>query len=235
MMLYLVSTPIGNLKDITLRALDTLREVSFIVCEDTRVTSVLLKHFEIQKELVSMNAFSEKNKLSYIADRIENGESCALVTDAGTPAISDPGVRLVSEVIKRNLQVVPIPGVTAAITAISISGLPTDSFIFEGFLPQKKGRQKKLNQILEEDKTTILYESPYRIIKLLSEIKLYAPDRQIVVCRELTKKFEEILRGNADEILEHFQKREPKGEFVVLLAPKNWVNFISHHDIEQQN
>jgi 16S rRNA (cytidine1402-2'-O)-methyltransferase len=234
-MLYIVSTPIGNLQDITLRALETLRNVDFVVCEDTRVTSFLLHHFEIKKELVSMNAFSEKNKLNFIADRIENGSTCALVSDAGTPGISDPGVRLISEVIRRKINVVPIPGVSAAITAISVSGLPTDSFIFEGFLPQKKGRQKKLQNLLTEDRTVILYESTYRIKKLLEELSNYAPDRLIAVCRELTKKFEEIVRGFPHEISSHFELKEPKGEFVVIIAPISWkqISSNSHPHIEQ--
>jgi 16S rRNA (cytidine1402-2'-O)-methyltransferase len=234
-MLYIVSTPIGNLQDITLRALETLRIVDFVVCEDTRVTSFLLHHFEIKKELVSMNAFSEKNKLNFIADRIENGSSCALVSDAGTPGISDPGVRLISEVIKRDITVIPIPGVSAAVTALSVSGLPTDSFIFEGFLPLKKGRQKKLQNLLSEDRTIILYESTYRIKKLLKELYDYAPARAITVCRELTKKFEEINRGFPQDILTHYENKEPKGEFVVIIAPVSWIQPSpnSHSHIEQ--
>lgn len=234
-MLYIVSTPIGNLQDITLRALETLRNVDFVVCEDTRVTSFLLHHFEIKKELVSMNAFSEKNKLNFIADRIESGSSCALVSDAGTPGISDPGVRLISELIKREINVIPIPGVSAAITALSVSGLPTDSFVFEGFLPQKKGRQKKLQNLLTEDRTIILYESTYRIKKLLEELTNYAPKRLIVVCRELTKKFEEIVRGFPQEIHLYFEKKEPKGELVVIISPISWKHDSSnsHLHIEQ--
>lgn len=220
--LYIVSTPIGNLRDITLRALDTLKEVSFIVCEDTRVTSFLLSHYEIRKELVSFNAQSESNKIPYVLNRIISGESCAIVSDAGTPAISDPGVRLVSAAIKEGIQVLAIPGVTAAVTALSISGLPTDSFVYEGFLPQKKGRQKKLKELSQEERTIILYESTYRIEKLIEELNEYMPERIIVVARELTKKFEEVWRGTPAELLETMQERTIKGEFVVVISPPGW-------------
>ena len=161
--LYIVSTPIGNLKDITLRALETLEAVEFILCEDTRITSRLLNHYNISKKLISFNAVSEKKKIPNVIERIKSGDNCALVSDAGTPAISDPGVRLISEAIKEQIDVVPIPGTSAVITALTISGLPTDSFIFEGFLPQKKGRQKKLKELAEDKRTIILYESTYRI------------------------------------------------------------------------
>jgi len=220
--LYIVSTPIGNLKDITLRALDTLKEVDFIVCEDTRVTSFLLNHYEIQKKMVSLNAQNESSKISYVLERISSGENAALVSDAGTPGISDPGVRLISAAIKEGINVVPIPGVTALVTGLTISGLPTDSFVFEGFLPQKKGRQKLLKALSEEERTIILYESTYRIVKLLEELKEYMPERQVVVCRELTKKFEDIWRGTPMELLEHINEKTNKGEFVVIISPKNW-------------
>jgi 16S rRNA (cytidine1402-2'-O)-methyltransferase len=220
--LYIVSTPIGNLKDITFRAVETLKEVDFILCEDTRVTSVLLNHYEIRKELVSFNAQSESSKLNYALERVERGEACALVSDAGTPAISDPGVRLVSEAIKRGIKVEAVPGVTALVTALSLSGLPTDSFIFEGFLPQKKGRQKKLRQLSEEERTIILYESTYRIEKLLEELNEYMAERYIVVTRELTKKFEETWRGRPNELLGELKTKVIKGEFVVVIAPLDW-------------
>jgi 16S rRNA (cytidine1402-2'-O)-methyltransferase len=220
--LYIVSTPIGNLKDITLRAIETLKDVDFIICEDTRVTSILLKHYDIHKELVSMNAQTESKKIPKLIERIINGESCALVSDAGTPSISDPGVRLISQAIKNAITIVPIPGVSALVTALSISGLPTDSFIFEGFLPQKKGRKTKLKQLSEEKRTLILYESTYRIEKLLKELSEFMPDRYLVICRELTKKFEEVRRGYPKEILEAFNNSINKGEFVVIIAPVNW-------------
>ena len=220
--LYIVSTPIGNLKDITLRALEILNKVDFIACEDTRVTSKLLNRFDIKKELTSLNAINENKKAAKICDRILMGENCALVSDAGTPSISDPGVRLVSLAIKKNLRVVPIPGITALITALSISGLPTNSFVFEGFLPQKKGRQKKLKLLAEEERTIIIYESTYRIEKLLNELNEYMPSRTIAVCRELTKKFEEVWKGKPGEILESLNEKVTKGEFVVVISPKNW-------------
>ncbi len=220
--LFIVSTPIGNLKDITFRAIETLKDVDFIACEDTRVTAFLLNHFEIKKEMISLNAANESNKIEYVINRIESGETCALVSDAGTPGISDPGVRLISASIKNGIAVIPIPGVTAAITALSISGLPTDSFVYEGFLPQKKGRQKKLKELAEEKRTIILYESTYRIEKLLSELSEYMPKRIIVIARELTKKFEEIWRGTSKEIINSLKERTIKGEFVVVISPINW-------------
>jgi 16S rRNA (cytidine1402-2'-O)-methyltransferase len=217
--LYIVSTPIGNLKDITLRALETLKEVNFVICEDTRVTSILLKHYDIHKELISMNAQTESKKNPLLIERIKNGESCALVSDAGTPSISDPGVRLISEAIKANIPVVPIPGASAAITALSISGVPTDAFLFEGFLPNKKGRMTKLKQLANEDRTIVIYESTYRIEKLLKELSEFMPERFIVICRELTKKFEEVRRGYPKELSESFGESVNKGEFVVVIAP----------------
>ena len=220
--LYIVSTPIGNLKDITLRALETLEDVDFILCEDTRITSRLLNHYNISKKLISFNAVSEKKKIPNVIERIKSGDDCALVSDAGTPAISDPGVRLVSEAIKEQIDVVPIPGTSAVITALTISGLPTDSFIFEGFLPQKKRRQKKLKELAEEKRTIILYESTYRIKKLINEINEYMPERYIVICRELTKKFEETWRGYPNEIKEVIDEKISKGEFVIVVAPKDW-------------
>ncbi len=220
--LYIVSTPIGNLKDITFRAVDILKEVNFIACEDTRVTSILLKHYEIKKELISLNAANENSKIDYVLSRIENGESCALVSDAGTPAISDPGIRLISAAIKKNINVVSIPGASAAISALTLSGFPTDSFLFEGFLPQKKGRQKKLKDLSEEKRTIVLYESTYRIEKLLNELYEYMPERNIAVCREITKKFEEIWRGKPNELLESLKDKVTKGEFVFIIAPINW-------------
>ncbi len=224
--LYIVSTPIGNLKDITIRAIDTLKEVNFIACEDTRVSSILLKHYEIKKELISLNAANEINKIEFILGKINSGETCALISDAGTPGISDPGVRLISSAIKHGIEVIPIPGVTAAISALTMSGLPTDSFLFEGFLPQKKGRQKKLASLAEEDRTIILYESTYRIEKLINELLVYMPERFIVVCRELTKKFEEVWRGNPKQLLELITNKTIKGEFVVVISPKSWIERI---------
>lgn len=221
--LYIVSTPIGNLKDITLRALETLEDVEFILCEDTRISSRLLKHYNISKELISFNAVSEKKKIPNVIARIKSGDNCALVSDAGTPTISDPGVRLISEAIIEQIDVVPVPGSSAVITALTICGLPTDSFIFEGFLPQKKGRQKKLKDLSEEKRTIIIYESTYRIKKLVDELDEYMPKRYVVVCRELTKKFEETWRGYPNKIKEVIDEKIFKGEFVVVIAPKDWI------------
>jgi 16S rRNA (cytidine1402-2'-O)-methyltransferase len=220
--LFIISTPIGNLKDITLRALETLKEVDFIICEDTRVTSILLQHYEIKKELISFNAQTESVKINYVLNRIKSGESCGLVSDAGTPTISDPGVRLVSAAIKEGIKIEPIPGVSAVITALSIAGLPTDSFVFEGFIPQKKGRQTKLKQLADEERTIVLYESTYRIEKLLHELNQYLPERYVVVTRELTKKFEETWRGKTSDLLNNFSSKTVKGEFVVVISPMNW-------------
>lgn len=220
--LYVVATPIGNLEDITLRAIETLKNVDFIICEDTRVTKFLLNHFGIDKPLIVANAFNESKSIEKIIDKIKSGENAALVSDAGTPSISDPGTRIVNAAIKNEIEIVGIPGANAAILALSISGLPTDAFVFEGFLPQKKGRQKKLQQLSEEERTIVLYESTYRIKKLLEEINQYMPSRKIVVARELTKKFEETWRGSADEILNDIENKNIKGEFVVLIAPKHF-------------
>jgi 16S rRNA (cytidine1402-2'-O)-methyltransferase len=220
--LYIVSTPIGNLKDITFRAIEILREVNLIACEDTRVASILLNHYEIKKELISLNAVNETHRIENILKRIEAGDSCALVSDAGTPGISDPGVRLISAAIERGIDVVPIPGPSALITALTISGLPTNSFVFEGFIPQKKGRQKKLTELSSEERTIVLYESTYRIEKLLNELNEHMPERLVVVCRELTKKFEETWRGTPTEILASFGEKVNKGEYVVVIAPKDW-------------
>jgi len=221
--IYIVSTPIGNLKDITLRAIEMLNEVDFILCEDTRVTSVLLKHFNIIKSLISFNAVTESKKIPSVIERLQKGQTFALVSDAGTPAISDPGVRLISEAIQKGIEVVSVPGPTALIAALTISGLPTDSFVFEGFLPQKKGRQKKLGELSRESRTIVLYESSHRIIKLIDELIKYFTDRYIVVCREITKKFEETWRGYPFEIKESLKEKIVKGEFVVVISSKHWL------------
>lgn len=221
--LFVVATPIGNLGDITFRAVETLKSVDFIICEDTRITKILLNHFQISKPLVVVNAHNELKAIERILKRIETGESSALVSDAGTPCISDPGVRLINKLISNKIEVVGIPGANAAIMALSISGLPTDSFVFEGFLPQKKGRQKKLKLLAKEERTIVLYESTYRIKKLLEELNEHMPERQIVVARELTKKFEETWRGTAREILSNFENKTVKGEFVVIIAPPDWI------------
>jgi len=222
MKLYIVSTPIGNLKDITLRAIETLKEVNFILCEDTRTSGNLLNHLEIKKDLISLNAFNEKNKIDFVINKILSNQTAALISDAGTPLISDPGVRLVSACIDNGIEIIPIPGASALLAALSMSGLPTDSFLFEGFIPQKKGRQTKLKELAIEPRTIVLYESTYRIEKLLKELNDYLPERFIVVCREITKKFEETWRGFPKDLVESFHERISKGEFVIVIAPKDW-------------
>ena len=201
-----------------------MKEADFIACEDTRNTSFLLSTYEIKKELFVLNAANENNKIKIVLDRIHSGESCALVTDAGTPCISDPGIRLVNAAVKENIEIIGIPGANAAILALSIAGLPTDSFVFEGFLPQKKGRQKLLKELADEKRTIVLYESTYRIKKLIEELNEYMPQREIAVCRELTKKFEEVWRGYPKDLLNNFDAKISKGEFVVIIAPTNWIN-----------
>jgi len=220
--LNIVATPIGNLKDISFRALETLKNVDFLICEDTRVTSILLKRYNIKQELISFNARVEERKIDSILKRILKGENCALLSDAGTPTISDPGVRLVNQAHKENINVIGLPGPNAAILALSISGIPTNSFVFEGFLPQKKGRQKLLKKLAEEERTIVLYESMYRIEKLLHELNEFMPNRLIAIGRELTKIFEEVWRGYPNEILASFSEHKLKGEFVVIIAPISW-------------
>jgi len=215
--LYVVSTPIGNLGDITLRALETLKNVDIIACEDTRHTLGLLNHFEIKKPLVSYHQHSKDSKVEQIISSILEGNNVAVVTDAGTPGISDPGEFLIRRAIENKIEIEPIPGVSAAITGLSISGLSTDEFVFIGFLPHKKGRQTKLKEIATEKRTIILYESPFRIIKLLNELLEFTGDREVSVSRELTKKFEETYRGKISAILPTIKE---KGEFVVILEAK---------------
>lgn len=218
--LYLVATPIGNLEDITLRALRVLKECDVIAAEDTRHTGQLLRHFEISKPLISYFKFNESRRSEEILDRLRRGEKVALVTDAGTPGISDPGERVVRAAIAAGFRVEAIPGACAAVVALAASGLSTEEYHFAGFLPHKSGqRLRELQRLAALPGTIVLYESPYRIEKLLAELKQTLPDRQVVVARELTKKFEEFWRGKASEIADSAAKRVLKGEFVVLIAP----------------
>src|SRR5213082_1765628 len=218
--LYLVATPIGNLEDITLRALRTLKECDIVAAEDTRRTGLLLKHFQISKPLLSYFQFNEARRSEQILERLQRGEKVALVTDAGSPGISDPGERVVKAAIAAGFRVEPVPGPSAVVAALTASGLPTDEFHFVGFLPHKSGqRRKKLEGLNTISGTVVLYESPYRVEKLLSELAAVFPDREIVLARELTKKFEEFLRGTPAELLATAQKRSLKGEFVVLISP----------------
>jgi 16S rRNA (cytidine1402-2'-O)-methyltransferase len=217
--LYLVATPIGNLEDITLRALRTLKECDLIAAEDTRRTGVLLKHFGISKPMLSYFQFNEAKRSEEIIERLRRGEKIALVTDAGCPGISDPGERVVKATIAAGFRVEPVPGPSALVAALTASGLPTDEFHFIGFLPHKSGqRRKKLESLAGAAGTLVLYESPFRIEKLLGELTEIFSERQIVLARELTKKFEEFLRGNPAELLEQLQKRSIKGEFVVMIG-----------------
>ena len=222
--LYIVSTPIGNLEDITLRALRILKEADLIACEDTRHTRVLLDHYQIKNQLTSFFEHNEVRKIPDMIEALRSGKSIAVVSDSGTPTISDPAFKLVREARKNGIAVVPVPGPNAALAALAVSGLPTDSFVFEGFLPHKKGRQSAWKKLAEEDRTIILYESPFRIVKALTEIGEFMGDRHVVIARELTKKFEEVLQGTAAELSAHFDKHEPKGEFVILISGKSYFD-----------
>lgn len=218
--LYLVATPIGNLEDITLRALRVLRECDVVAAEDTRRTGQLLKHFGISKPLLSYFQFNEAKRSEEIIERLRRGEKVVLVTDAGSPGISDPGERVVKAAIAAGMRVESVPGPCALVAALTASGLPTDEFHFIGFLPHKSGqRRNKLESLKAFDGTLVLYESPFRIEKLLAELKEVLPQREIVLARELTKKFEEFLRGTPAMLLELAQKRRLKGEFVVMVSP----------------
>lgn len=219
--LYLVATPIGNLEDITLRALRTLKECDVIAAEDTRRTGQLLKHFEIWKPLLSYFQFNEAKRSEEIIERLKRGEKVALVTDAGSPGISDPGERVVRAAVTAGLRVEAIPGPSAVVAALTASGLSTEEFHFIGFLAHKSGqRRRKLEALINFEGTLVLYESPYRIEKLLNELNEIFPNRQVVLARELTKKFEEFLRGTPAQLLETLAKRALKGEFVVMVEGK---------------
>lgn len=219
--LYLVPTPIGNLGDITLRGLEVLKSVNVILAEDTRTSGTLLKHYEIAKPLQSFHIFNEHKTLSGLIKRMQDGETMALITDAGTPGISDPGFLLVRECLKSGLKVESLPGATALIPALVNSGFPTDRFVFEGFLPHKKGRQTLLKKLAQEDRTIILYESPHRLVKALEQIvEFFGGERMVSVSRELTKLYEETKTGTVHEVLEHFKSKEVKGEIVIVIDGK---------------
>ena len=219
--LYIVPTPIGNLDDITLRAVDVLREVDFILAEDTRTTSFLLRHLGIEKKLHSHHKFNEHATVKMVAGSIAAGRNAALVSDAGTPGISDPGFLLVRTCVEAGIEVETLPGATALVPALVQSGFPCDRFCFEGFLPQKKGRAKQLQSLADEERTMVFYESPYRVVKCLEQFaEVFGSERRVSVSRELPKKFEQTVRGTVAEVLEHFRTTEPKGEFVIVLAGK---------------
>ncbi len=215
--LYLVATPIGNLGDIAYRAVEVLKSVDLIACEDTRHSKILLTHYGIDKPLTSFFDFSEKEKAPRLVEKIKNGAKVALISDAGTPGISDPGYRLVAEAIRAGVRLEAIPGPSALVTALVLSGLPTDRFVFEGFFPVKQGQKKaRLLSLKDEERTVIFYESPHRLLKTLEAIRETLGDIEIVVARELTKKFEEVFRARVSEALAHFSHKKILGEFVIL-------------------
>ncbi|MBM4168570.1 MAG: 16S rRNA (cytidine(1402)-2'-O)-methyltransferase [Ignavibacteria bacterium] len=216
--LYLVATPIGNLEDITYRAVRILAEVDLIAAEDTRKTKILLDRYNISKPMVSYFSQNEVRRIPELMSRLQQGESIALVSDAGTPGISDPAYRIVNEAIARDITVVPIPGAAALIPALVISGLPTHAFVFEGFLPQKKGRKTRILQLKHERRTIVLYESPHRIVKTLRELHAALGNRYIVLVRELTKMYEEVLRGPIEDILNQIAHKPARGEYVIVIS-----------------
>ena len=219
--LYIIPTPIGNLEDITIRAIRLLKEVDLVLAEDTRTTKKLFSHYDIKTPLASFHMHNEHKALSKYILRIKNGEIFALVSDAGTPAISDPGFLLVRECVKEGIEVDCLPGATAFVPALVNSGLPNEKFVFEGFLPVKKGRQTRLKLLAEEERTMVFYESPHRIIKTLNQFAEYfGEDRKGSVSREISKIFEETIRGRVFEILRHFDEKKPKGEFVIIVEGK---------------
>ncbi|WP_165024504.1 MULTISPECIES: 16S rRNA (cytidine(1402)-2'-O)-methyltransferase [unclassified Dysgonomonas] len=220
--LYIIPTPIGNLEDMTFRAIRLLKEVNLILAEDTRKTGILLKHFEIQNKMQSYHKFNEHKAISHIIDRINAGEDMALVSDAGTPGISDPGFLVARECAKEGIEVICLPGATAFVPALVASGIPCDKFYFEGFLPQKKGRMTRLKALAEETRTIVLYESPHRVVKTLTQLAEYmGEERYAATCREISKIYEDTRRGNLQELISHFSVNEPKGEFVIIVSGKN--------------
>lgn len=219
--LYLVPTPIGNLKDITLRAIEVLKTVDLIFAEDTRTSGKLLKHFDINTKMQSHHMHNEHKTVDSIVHKLKSGLTCALISDAGTPAISDPGFLLTRACIENGVEIECLPGPTAFVPALVNSGLPNDRFIFEGFLPVKKGRQTRLTSLADETRTIVLYESPHKLLKTLAQFREYfGEDRQLTVSRELTKLYEETIRGTAKEVYDHFTKKAPKGEIVIVVAGK---------------
>jgi len=219
--LFLVATPIGNLGDITIRGLEVLKQVDTILAEDTRTSGMLLRHYEISKPLQSFHIFNEHKTLTGLIQRMKGGETMALISDAGTPGISDPGFLLVRECLKAGLKIETLPGATALIPALVNSGFPTDRFVFEGFLPHKKGKQTTLKRLAEEERTIIVYESPHRLVKTLEQmIEFFGEDRLVSVSRELTKLYEETFTGRLIEVLTHFKNKDVKGEIVLVIDGK---------------
>ncbi|MCF8449973.1 MAG: 16S rRNA (cytidine(1402)-2'-O)-methyltransferase [Taibaiella sp.] len=238
MRLYLVPSPIGNLGDITYRAVETLRNADVILCEDTRTSGVLLRHYGILKPLTPYHAHNEHKVLPHLIEQIQEGKVFALITDAGTPGISDPGFLLVRECVRNNIPVECLPGATAFVPALVQSGLPASRFVFEGFLPLKKGRQTMLKMLAEEQRTVILYESPHRLVKTLNELATYfGSDRQAAVCRELTKMFEETNTNTLTALSAHYEKHPPKGEIVIVIegAPARKGKYVAEQDAEEED
>ena len=223
--LFLVSTPIGNLEDISFRALRVLKEADIIAAEDTRRTGILLKHFGIQNKMDSYHDHNKTRKAPFLLSQIRKGNSVAVVSDAGTPGISDPAYYLVRMASEASIPIVPIPGATALVSGLVISGMATDRFVFEGFLPPKKGRKTRLEMLATEPRTIVLYEAPHRLIRTLSDLFEALGDRTMAVCREMTKKFEEVLRGSISDIIQVFSHRKPRGEFVLIIQ-----GFSKKHD-----
>ncbi len=219
--LYIVPTPVGNMEDITLRAIRILKEADLILAEDTRTSGILLKHYDIKNHLMSHHKFNEHGTAAGIVERLKGGQTIALISDAGTPGISDPGFYLIREAIAAGIEVQTLPGATAFVPALVSSGLPDERFCFEGFLPQKKGRKTRLEGLADEERTMIFYESPYRVLKTLEQfVEFFGADRQVSCCREISKIHEESVRGTLEEVIAHFKEKEPKGEFVIVLAGK---------------
>ncbi len=234
MKLYIVPTPIGNLQDMTFRAVEVLKSVQLILAEDTRTSRFLCQHYMINTPLQAYHKDNEHKAVENIVQKIKSGMEMALVSDAGTPAISDPGFLLVRACLKEGVAVECLPGATAFVPALVNSGFPTDRFIYEGFLPHQKGRQKRLQGLQEESRTVVFYESPYRVLKLLQELQEYfGADRKVSISRELTKKFEETFHGNVVEAIIHFTQKEPKGEFVVVMEGKSKEEYVAKTNKEK--
>lgn len=219
--LYVVPTPVGNMEDMTFRAIRILKEADLILAEDTRTSGILLKHYEIKNAMQSHHKFNEHQTVESIVNRIKGGQTVALISDAGTPGISDPGFLVVRECVRNGIEVQCLPGATAFVPALVSSGLPDERFCFEGFLPQKKGRMTRLNALKEETRTMIFYESPYRLLKTLTQFaEIFGADRPVSVCREISKIHEESIRGTLQEVIAHFTETEPRGEIVIILGGK---------------
>lgn len=239
-MLYIVATPIGNLEDITLRAIRILKEVDYVFAEDTRVTKKLLNHLEIETTIYRYDEHTKQHQVENIVNLLKEGKNIALVTDAGTPCISDPGYEVVDEALKNNIKVVPIPGVSAMTAAASVAGVSMRRFVFEGFLPKKKGRQTLLKSFADEKRTIVFFESPHRVVRTLKDIEEFIGEREVVLIREITKIYEEIIRGTTKELIEKFENKTLKGEYVIIVRgneieeKKEKVNKYAR-DIEEED